>query len=288
MNTIYLGRKLLLTRLFVLSFILLLTSCGRLFYQPNSFLYSDPHQLKYEFDNIKIPSTDGVQLHAWHFKNISKQKTQGIVLFFHGNAQNISSHYFSIAWMSKHGYEVVVVDYRGYGLSTGTPDQKGVYNDALAALNYTHDYYKKNQLKKFIVYGQSLGANIGLRAVADFTAKKDISLVVLDSTFLSYKAIAFDRLQTFWMTWPFSPLAYVLVSNEYSPAEYAAITQLPTLVIHGEQDPIIPYKFGVEIYETLPAGNKEMWRIVGGKHIDVFYSHNGVYKEKFIKYLQLK
>ena len=126
----------------------LFSSCSNLFYQPNKFLYSDPHQFKYQFTNVKIPSTDGVVLHAWHFKNISKIKTKGVVLFFHGNAQNISSHYYSIAWLSKHGYEVVVVDYRGYGLSTGKPNQKGVNQDALAALKYSHEYYKKNKLLK--------------------------------------------------------------------------------------------------------------------------------------------
>lgn len=266
--------------------IFLLLSCSNLFYQPNSFLYSDPHHFKYEFSNVKIPSTDKVSLHAWHFKNISKVKTKGVVLFFHGNAQNISSHYYSVAWLSNHGYEVVVVDYRGYGLSTGKPNQEGVNQDALAAMNYTYEHYKKNNLKEFIIYGQSLGGAISLRALKDFKHRKDIYLFVLDSTFLNYKDIAFDRLTTFWLTLPFSPLAYILVSNEYSPEDFAEKLEVPTLVIHGNNDKIVPYKFGEEVFKTLPTGNKEMWTIEGGKHTDIFYRQDVDYKKKFINYLK--
>lgn len=266
-------------------FLIFLCSCTSIFYQPDRYLYSDPHQFQFVFENVKVNSSNAVQLHVWHFKNIAISKCKGVILFFHGNAQNISAHYPALAWASKFGYDVISIDYRGYGLSTGIPSQKGLYEDALAALDYTDQYVRTHKLEKFIVYGQSLGGNVSMRALGDFANIKAVSLLVLDSTFLSYKKVANDRLKSLWVTWPLSPLAWILISDEYSPQNMLGKITIPTLVIHGNEDQVIPYYFGREVFSKLPEGKKIFWDIPGGKHIDIFFREDVDYRSKFISYI---
>lgn len=264
---------------------MILNSCSHLFYFPDSYLYSDPKQFKIVYENIFFKSQDGTKLHGWYLQNKEKAvPSKGLILYFHGNAQNISAHYISIAWLTKEGYDVFAFDYRGYGLSKGQPHQRGVHEDSLAALNLAHKRFKKEGHNKFIVYGQSLGGIISLRALKDFKERKDIDLYVMDSTFLSYQDLAAEKLRDSGVLWILNPLGYLLVSDEYSPYKYAPEFDRPTLVIHGVKDTIIPLRFGEEIYHRLRS-KRDIWKIKEGGHIDGFFVEKKRYRRKFLQYL---
>jgi len=268
-----------------LLFLVILSSCSGIFYQPTSYFYSDPKQFQIKYDDIDFKSTDGTQLHGWYLhRSDKKKKSKGLIIFFHGNAQNITAHYLNLAWITKKGYDVFAFDYRGYGLSKGMPNQQGTNKDALAALNYAHARFKKDGHEKFIVYGQSLGGVISLRALQDFKHREDIDLLVQDSTFMSYQKIAFDKLSHAGIFMILSPLAYGLVTDEFGSSRYAPKFKRPTLVIHGTDDFVIPFKFGEEIFETLET-KKWFWKVEKGRHIDVFRRDNYAYQKKFIKFL---
>ncbi len=269
-------------RFFLIIFgLVFLQSCSHLFYHPSDRHFVDPKQFKLKYENVFFKSKDGVQLHGWFFRS-KTNKSKGTIIQFHGNAQNISTHFFSLIWLIDHGYNFFTFDYRGYGKSDGKPSQAGLYQDALAALEIGHELNELNGKGKFIVYGQSTGGAVALRALPDSKHYNDISLIVMDSAFASYKDIAFDKLKSVWFLWPISPLAFVLVSDEYAADEVFDKITKPTLVIVGMKDTVVPAKFGKEIYKGVKTKDKWLWKLPNGSHIDAYHHEKGIYRQQLL------
>lgn len=263
----------------------LLTGCSHLFYQPTRHLYLDPHKLKITYEDHFFKSKDKTKLHSWFFPAVQKEP-KGTVILFHGNAQNLSSHYLNLVWIVREGYNLFVFDYRGYGKSEGSPNQKGVYEDGLAALDFGWELNQKHGKGKFIVYGQSLGGAVALRSVADFSKLDQVDLIVQDSTFSSYKDIAFDKLTSRWFLYPLSPIALIAVSDAYASDEVFDKIKRPVLVIAGENDQIVPPKFGKVIYKGVASKTKWQWNLKTGHHIEVFHNQQEVYRPQFLSLLE--
>lgn len=262
-------------------FLLLLSSCSNLFYQPTKRHFVDPKQFKIAYEDINFKSQNGTGLHGWYFKARTKE-VKGTIVQFHGNAQNISTHFFSLVWLLDQGYNLFTFDYEGYGKSGGEATQKRVYEDAMSALAKGHELASRG---KMIVYGQSLGGAVVLRALMDDPKIKEVDLLVIDSSFASYKDIAFNTLASRWFLLPFSPLAYVLVSDEYAPLKKLQKIKTPTLVIVGQKDHVIPQKFGKEIFKKIGSSDKWLWKLPDGGHIDIFHHGQSIYRKDFIEFL---
>lgn len=271
-------------KLFVFLVIFLSTSCSHVFYQPSRHEYLNPLKIKLSYQDVYFPASDGVKLHSWFFKSTIPQ-SKGTLIFFHGNAQNISSHYLNLIWILNEGYNLFVFDYRGYGQSEGKPSQSGIYLDALAALEKGHELNSANGNGLLVVYGQSLGGIISLRAIPDFKHQDDIDFIVQDSTFMSYQDVAFTKLTQRWFLWPISPLAYVLVSDEMASSKVIGKIKSPTLVITGLKDEIVPPKEGKELYSKLVSEKKWLWELPEGMHINVFHHDNLKWRYEFLKLL---
>jgi uncharacterized protein len=269
-------------RFILLILILLSSSCSGLFYYPSNRLYLNPEQLNLDFKDVWFDSEDGVKLHGWFFPAQSK-KTKGTIIQFHGNAQNISTHFLSLIWVIEHGYNLFTWDYRGYGQSDGKASAAGIYKDSLAALKKGRELHQGRGA--YIVYGQSLGGAVSLRALPDFEYGNDVSLLVHDSAFASYRRVAAKVLQSRWFLWPFSPFAYVFISDEYAAEKVIDKIHWPTLVIVGEKDKVIAAELGKETYEKLPSDRKWLWELPMGQHIDVFEQEDGRFKKKFLNLL---
>ena len=264
-----------------------LSSCSFIFYQPDRYLHALPEKYKTEYEQRWFEASDGTKLHAWYLKNSQKlKKPKGLFLFFHGNAQNLSSHFTNLVWLTKHGYDVFIFDYRGYGLVDGQPNQQGVNKDGLAAFNYAHDLFKKGSYKKFIVYGQSLGGNIMARSYTEFTHKEDIDLLVFDSTFSSYQKIAFNKLKRIPLTYVLSPLAYILIDDRFGSYKHLKDIKTPSLIIHGQKDIVVEPEHGKFIYDNIGSEKKWFWPIPGGRHIDVYFRHNLRYRKKLVDFIE--
>ena len=126
-------------------------------FYPDSHVYTDPSELNLPFEDLAIKTSDGFKLHGWLVKNNNAIST---VVFFHGNAGNIASRLEKLRLFHEAGLNVVIIDYRGYGKSEGTPTEPGLYRDAVAV----YDYLKgRKDLKgqKLISYGASLGQGYG-------------------------------------------------------------------------------------------------------------------------------
>jgi fermentation-respiration switch protein FrsA (DUF1100 family) len=268
--------------------VLWLSGCTHLFYHPSDIMYLDhPEAFDKLHETVTFTSSDGVKLSGWYFP-ARKGGHRGTVIQFHGNAQNLTSHFAAVFWMIDEGYDVFAFDYRGYGVSEGKPSPAGVNQDALAAIHYVAARKSGFLGKDLVLYGQSLGGAVLLRAMDEVPTEERarVKAVVIESSFYSYHAISRDVLSRSWISFIFQPLAYVLVSNKYSPEEsISRIAPIPLLVIHGDQDPVIPYRFGQKIFE-LAGSPKTFIHVKGGHHIDGMGIENGRYRPMLLDFLE--
>lgn len=260
----------------ILFLCLFLTGCTSLIYQPDKYMYAHPDQFKTRFEAFTFDSIDGTKLSAW--KLFSKTKNpKNLLIYYHGNAQNLTAHFLNSVWMVDHGYDVIIFDYRGYGLSEGKPNPKGVAEDGLAFLNYAYADFKKGGYTKFIVYGQSLGGAVVLRSLEDFTHRDEISLLVLDSTFLSPRAVARDKTNR---------LFQYLISNAYTANPELKHLTMPVLSIHSTEDFVISYRLGQDLFNKIPNPKKDFWTFSIRGHGDVFFVEHRKYRDLFLKYVE--
>ena len=259
----------------------LAASCSQMFYHPerkdlsHNFLSPPP-----AFKDIYFISNDGVRLHGRLF--LAQGPSKGTLVQFHGNGENLTAHYRSLIWAIEHGYHLFTFDYRGYGQSASQPTPQGVLGDGLSALREARKIHLAHASKgKFIVVGQSLGGAVALRAVNDFSHRDLIDLIVVDSAFYSYQKIAFKKLSSHWLTWAFSPLAYVLISDKTS-ADMQNLRH-PLLVIHSQNDPVVPFACGYAIYQQAASAQKTFWPGQQQGHIHGFASKQQ--QQRFLKFL---
>lgn len=261
-----------LKRLIVISSCgLSLAACNSLFYQPDSLKYTLPEQLSKRYEELRIPvGTRGETLHAWHLYTEHKNK-KGVILHFHGNAQNMSAHVNFVAWLLHEGYDVFTFDYRGYGQSNGVAQRDNSIEDGLAVLKTIET--RLNETPLFII-AQSLG---GAVAVAALQERPDtaVTALVLESSFHSYRSLAQSKLGHFFLTWPLQwPLSF-LVTDTHSPSGRSTQLNIPTLLIHGTRDPVVPYQEGVELAHTIRKANlsETLFHLeVGRSHTPCFAS----------------
>jgi fermentation-respiration switch protein FrsA (DUF1100 family) len=124
-----------------------------------------------------------------------------------------------------------------------------------------------------------------MRALPDFQHRDETSLIVMESTFVSYHRVARRTLSGFWLTWPFSPLAYVLISDGYSAEDALVANKIPLLVIHDKKDPSVSFANGEEIYKLATAPKKEFWQFELGGHLTTFETRFPQNRKRYIEFL---
>jgi hypothetical protein len=225
--------------------ILPLTACNSVFYQPDRLTYSLPQQINPSYEEFRIPvagSTD--TLHVWHFQ--PRTARLGTVLHFHGNAQNMSAHVWFVAWLVDAGYEVVTFDYRGYGMSTGAASRRNTVEDGRTVIRWLAE---RRPSAPFVILAQSLGGAVAFSALAGLKENIPVRAMIIESSFVSYRRLARQKLSSFFLTWPLQwPLSF-LVDDELSPETSVLNTPIPMLYIHGTHDPVVPFSEGLKFAE---------------------------------------
>jgi fermentation-respiration switch protein FrsA (DUF1100 family) len=213
---------------------------------------------------VSLRAADGVGLHAWFLP--AQGKARATVLYLHGNAENISTHFVNVAWMPAAGFNVLALDYRGYGASEGEPSVGGAQLDidaAMQALLARDDV----DASRIIVFGQSLGAALAIHYVAHSAYRDHVRAVIADSAFADYRLIARETLARFILTWPFQWLPWLTVDNTYAPRDsVAGLAPVALLLIHGEQDGIIGTRYAQMLFEAARQP-KELWLVPETGHI---------------------
>jgi len=208
----------------------------------------------------------------------------GTLVHFHGNAENMTSHFGFSAWLQDAGFNVFIFDYRGYGASSGEKDLSGAVLDGVAALEYVRSRPDVDKTC-LLVLGQSLGAAIAVAAVK--ISSEGVRGLALDSPFRSFRSVARDRLERLVLTWPLAwPLSRVLISDRYSPErEIRSLKGIPLLILHGDKDRVVPYPEGAALFKTAPEP-KTLWAIEGGVHTDALGARKDVYRPKIVEFFR--
>lgn len=242
---------------------LALSGCSSLFFSPDQTTYITPDRLNLEYSDAFINTADGEVLHGWWLPAATEQQNEGdiasennakgTVYYLHGNAQNISSHIMNVAWLPAEGYNVFALDYRGYGRSTGTPDIEGALHDVESGMRWLVQQ-PQTQGKPIFLLGQSLGGALAIPLAAEWQQRNEqppLNGVILDGTFAGFRAIARDKLASFWLTWPLqAPLSWT-IPNDYEGTDYIGhISPTPLLMIHSVRDGIIPFANGESLYQV--------------------------------------
>ena len=262
-----------------------ISGCSSLYYFPvqNQYLF-EPSQVSPSPEVIHFNSADGTQLEAWYFKTIEKNP-KGLILHFHGNAQNLSTH-FGFLWKSvAQGYDYMIFDYRGYGNSQGKPDPAGLVLDGRAALKWAEDQRQKRGNIPLIVFCQSLGGAVCTKALSE---EKDIipKVLVIDSSFSNYRSVARSVFSSSWLLWIFQPIAWIFADNSQSPQnDIKNLKAGRFLVVHGEKDQVVDIQHGKNLFDKL-SDPKELWIIPNGQHIDFLVRNNGEYRNRFYNWLK--
>ena len=222
---------------------------------PGRALTATPEDVGLIYENLRLPTRDGERLHGWY---VPAANSRGVVLFFHGNAGNISHRLDSITVFNRLGLDVLIIDYRGYGESSGRPSEKGTYLDGEAAWEYLTG--KRGVAPgRIVIFGRSLGG-----AVAAWLASRNqAAAVIIESSFTSGEDMA-RRL------YPFLP-AGLVTRLKYPVAEYASRIDSPVLVVHSRDDEIIPFEMGEAIFAAV-NGTKSFIELRGDHNNGFFLS----------------
>ncbi len=191
-----------------------------------------PARIGLEFESVTLSAEDGVKLDGWFLPHARPRAT---LLFFHGNAGNISHRLESLKLFHDLGLSLLIIDYRGYGRSQGKPSETGIYRDAEAAWRYLTET-RRIPPERILLLGRSFGG-----AVAGYLAANHPALgLVLESTFSSAPEMAGDL-------YPWLPTRW-LTRFEYNTRARLAHIRMPLMVIHSRQDDIIPFSHGEALY----------------------------------------
>ncbi len=227
---------------------------SRLVYFPQigQEIVATPQAYGLEFESVNILTEDGETLHAWW---VPAQDARGTILFFHGNAGNISHRIDYLRMFHKLGYATLIFDYRGYGNSTGTPSEEGTYRDAVAAWRWLTQT-RGLKPEDIIFVGESLGGAVA----SGLAARHAPRALVLLSTLTSVPDLGAQ-------VYPFIPVRMI---SRFSYDTLARIVQInvPLLVAHSRDDDIIPFAHGKKIYEA--AGEPKKFLEMRGGHNDGF------------------
>jgi len=226
-----------------------------------AFLFFFQRQLQYvpmgkiekvatNFQEKILTTEDGVEILSW-FK--APQKSQKIILYFHGNAGNLGDRAPKFETFANGGFGVMAISYRGYFGSNGKPSEAGLINDARAAFKYLLDlgYLPKD----IILYGESLGSGVAVQMASKF----DVAALVLEAPYSSIVSVA---KQSYW----FVPVSLIL-KDKFESIKFAPKINAPTLVIHGNFDRIVSISEGKKLYQEIKV-KKKFIEVQGAGHLE--------------------
>jgi hypothetical protein len=226
----------------------------KLIFHPVASLHTDPGAVGLPFENVYFATADGLKLHAWHVPRPGAEVT---LLWFHGNAGNISHRLDNIRLLARTvPVHVFIFDYRGYGLSQGKASEEGTYLDGEAALRYLLDE-RKIEPRRLVLFGRSLGAAVA----AEIGGRCRCRALILESPFTSVQDMAKATLP-FLPTGPFLRTRYDVVDKLRKVAA-------PVMVIHGENDEIVPFSMGRRVFASANEP-KEFYVIPRARHNDTY------------------
>jgi fermentation-respiration switch protein FrsA (DUF1100 family) len=233
----------------------------RIAFYPIRGVQETPAAAGLQFADLRFPTTDGETLHGWWLEHDAPRAQ---VIFFHGNGGNLSLWLDVIADLRKRGISVFAVDYRGYGASTGSPSEKGLYRDADAALAIFAGRLRKPGVP-VVYWGRSIGSPVAAYAAT----RQPPDALVLESPMPDVRSL----LRTNPVMWVLSFLS----SYRFPTARYVRQLDTRLLVIHGDSDSIVPYAAGKRVFDAAGTTFKTFVTIPGADHNDLHVARPDLY-----------
>lgn len=243
-----------------------LAGCGfgaRYIFTPSADIISTPDQVGMHYEDVWFRAADGVRLHGWY---IPGEADWPLVLFFHGNAANITHRVPKLQYLHGIGLPVFIFDYRGFGASKGRPlDEEDLYQDARGALEWLlRRGWNPDQM---IFLGGSMGAAVALQMALE----NPPAGVILEAPFTSLRDIAREM----------TPVTYALfgwwnIGTRFDNLGKIPHLLRPLLVLHGDQDQIIPYEMSQRLFARANEP-KTLALIPGARHSDAFQIDGDAY-----------
>ena len=215
---------------------------------PTRDLVATPTDIGLEYENLNLITVDNERINAWYIP--AKNQNTKTVLFFHGNAGNISHRLETIKIYNKLGLNFLIFDYRGFGISTGKPTEEGTYLDADTVWQYLIEERKLNP-QQIIIAGRSLGGGVA----AELAKKVRPAMLILESTFTSMTEVSAKH-------YPFMPTG-LIVKHEYETNLKLKDIHCPIVFAHSKNDEVIPYEHSQRNY-TVANEPKQFIELRGG------------------------
>ncbi len=227
---------------------------ARSLFIPSSVIEETPRDagLEYREESVIVPG--GPRLSAWF---IPAPGGRGTVYFLHGNGGNISHRLEKIKFFHDMGLKVFIIDYRGYGRSSGSPSEPGLYEDSRAGYDFLVGSLGVRP-REIIVYGESLGGAVAV----DLAQKKETAGVIVEGTFSSLRDMA-------RVLYPFLPPWFVRA--RFDSFDKIASVKAPKLFLHSRSDEIVPFALGQRLFERATEPKKMV--VLGGSH-NLAFSEN--------------
>jgi hypothetical protein len=234
---------------------------------PDPELVGTPADWGMPYEEVFFPAEDGVMLHGWWVP----REGAPTLLWYHGNGGNISHRLENMKFLwDLAGVQIFIFDYREYGRSAGRISREGTYKDAAAAWGYL-TVTRKIPGTDIINFGRSLGTALA----TDMTVKEACRCLILESPFTNSKEMA-RLFAPFMFDWrPKVP---------YDNLGKVGYVKVPVMVVHGDQDEIIPVDMGRRVYEAAPEP-KELYIIPGAHHNDTYLVGGKTYFERLKNFI---
>ncbi len=266
------GRVLaVLVALYAALLVLVLVLEDRFVYYPDRYPVGEWTAHGLTVEDCFFETEDGIRLHAW-WQEGTGSGAAPVLLFFHGNAGNITHRADNLHLLAGTTLSVLIVDYRGYGKSQGRPSEKGLYLDGEAAYRYLTDE-RGIEPRRIISFGRSLGATVALHVAL----KHRVAGLIMEGAFTNARAMARSVMPIL----PVGPFIRSRLDNIGRVGELKA----PLMVIHGDRDETVPFRQGKEVFEAAPEP-KEFYRVEGAGHNDTYVEGGEQYLRTLLEFCE--
>lgn len=237
-------------------------------FQPSPGVDLRPEELGIDASEVWIDTEDGVRIHGFFLPG--KPEADRALLFLHGNAGNASHRLPNADELSRMGTDVLLLDYRGYGRSEGSPSEEGVYRDARAGLAYLLEERGVRE-ERVLLFGRSLGGAVSI----DLAQHRGLAGVIVESTFTRLSDMGRALL---------GPLGALAAGGGFDSISKIEALRAPLLAFHGDRDEIVPLELGRRLYERAPEP-KAFEVIAGAGHNDTTLAGGRAYFERIRRFL---
>ena len=259
-----------------------LTGCSQLLFYPERDVPLTPEKAQLAWRDVTLTAADGTRLNAWFLPAQAGVAVKGTVLHLHGNGGNMAWHLGGSAWLPEQGYQVLMLDYRGYGKSEGEPSLPAIYQDIDAVFAWLKQA-PEVQGKPLVVLGQSIGGALGVHYLAGHPAQRgQIKALILDGVPASYREVARYTLGTSWLLWAIKrPLSWVIPDGDSAINGIVQLKGTPMLIFQSLDDAQVPLHNGISLYQE--AASPRVLQLTRGPHVQTFA--DPTWRQVMISYL---